>query len=977
MFLSAGALGMLPVSGAFAACVTTTNGSTVTLVCGTTATTASVNTNGNTTSSDAGQYFPNDVIAVISSGAVVTVNGLDIRSTPGPGSIVITNNGSITNTNGNQGLSVGALGTGSITYLGNGSASGSAGLDLGTFDGDLSIGTSAAPVSGVFTGTTNAISAAAFNGGGNYFFNGGSAILNGSTSNVIAIGGGGANPINLTMTGNMAVTQGLGETGNTGIAIGAANNGPITMRSDANIGTSANPLATGIRALSSDGNISLTQTGGSVFASGLGIAAITSGVGTVSIATAAGASIAMSGGDGIHVTADPAAAVVVSLGGSLTNTAGNGVVIDAGAGDVTVSGTIATTGLAVSFGTVGGNTFTLTPTASVTGNVVATGANTFRLGGDSGTGAFDVSRIGGAAQYQGFDTLTKIGASSWVLSGTSTYTGATSVNGGTLSVNGNLVSSSGVTVNAGGVLSGTGIVGNTNVAGGTFAPGSGTAGSSLNVNGMLTFNAASTYAVNVNATTASFANVSGAAALGGATVNAVFASGGTLVKRYTILNAASIGSTFGALTTTNKPAAVSGSLSYDPTHAYLDIALNYQTPGSGALNTNQSNVANALTNYFNVNGSIPTAFASLNANGLSQASGQPGASTAQAAFIGMDQFVNAVFDAAFDRNGGQGGPIGFAPDVELSNAYASKSKVAREAAGAFAGAMPVKALPSTFDTRWNVWASAYGGNSRVNGDAVTGSSTTTSRVFGAAAGASYRATPNTQLGFALGGAGSNFGVDGGFGGGRADIFNAAVYGKQSFGPAYLAGVLAYSWQDTTTDRSVTVAGTDQLRASFKAQALTARLEGGWRYATAVAGITPYTALQSTTFYMPGYGEAATSGSSTFALNYAASNVTATRAELGARFDKAMLMDGGVFTLKARTAWAHDWNTERSAVATFQTLSGATFTVNGAEAAANAALLSLGAEMKWRNGWSLAGSFDGEFSRTTAGYAGKGSVKYTW
>jgi uncharacterized protein with beta-barrel porin domain len=85
----------------------------------------------------------------------------------------------------------------------------------------------------------------------------------------------------------------------------------------------------------------------------------------------------------------------------------------------------------------------------------------------------------------------------------------------------------------------------------------------------------------------------------------------------------------------------------------------------------------------------------------------------------------------------------------------------------------------------------------------------------------------------------------------------------------------------------------------------------------------------------------------------------------------------VFTLKAKAAWAHDWNTDRAALATFQTLPGATFTVNGAQPSANAGLASIGAEMKWHNGWTLAASFDGEFSRTTASYAGKGSVRYAW
>ena len=57
--------------------------------------------------------------------------------------------------------------------------------------------------------------------------------------------------------------------------------------------------------------------------------------------------------------------------------------------------------------------------------------------------------------------------------------------------------------------------------------------------------------------------------------------------------------------------------------------------------------------------------------------------------------------------------------------------------------------------------------------------------------------------------------------------------------------------------------------------------------------------------------------------------------------------------------------------------GASFTVNGAKPAADGALVSAGGEMKWRNGWSVAGLFEGEFSHTTESYAGKGTVKYAW
>jgi uncharacterized protein with beta-barrel porin domain len=136
-------------------------------------------------------------------------------------------------------------------------------------------------------------------------------------------------------------------------------------------------------------------------------------------------------------------------------------------------------------------------------------------------------------------------------------------------------------------------------------------------------------------------------------------------------------------------------------------------------------------------------------------------------------------------------------------------------------------------------------------------------------------------------------------------------------------------------------------------------------------------VQSTSFFLPAYGEAATSGSNQFALSYGSKTTTIARTELGAKFDRAMLVPGGVFTLTNRTAWAHDSNADSSATATFQALPGATFTVNGAQLSANAALLALGGAMAWYNGWAIAANFDGEFPRTTASYAGKGSVRYAW
>ena len=143
------------------------------------------------------------------------------------------------------------------------------------------------------------------------------------------------------------------------------------------------------------------------------------------------------------------------------------------------------------------------------------------------------------------------------------------------------------------------------------------------------------------------------------------------------------------------------------------------------------------------------------------------------------------------------------------------------------------------------------------------------------------------------------------------------------------------------------------------------------------GWTPYAAGQFTTFDLPAYAEQAIVGANTFALAYNAKSVTDTRSELGLRTDKSFAMQDGIFTLRGRAAWAHDYNPDRSIGATFQTLPGASFVVNGARQAADAALVTGSAEMKWINGWSIAGDVRGRVLQCDASYAGKGVVRYAW
>ncbi|HEX3708763.1 MAG TPA: autotransporter domain-containing protein, partial [Pseudolabrys sp.] len=523
--------------------------------------------------------------------------------------------------------------------------------------------------------------------------------------------------------------------------------------------------------------------------------------------------------------------------------------------------------------------------------------------------------------------------------------------------------------------------------GGILLPG-GSIGT-LTISGNLTLSSGGVYKVEISPTTASNTLVGGIATLGGARVKVVADLGTYSPIVYTILTANSapgLGTTntFNPTVTATNGGLTTAVLQYDDPstcgtvcNVYLSIQgfVNTLVVPAGA-NQNEQNAAGAINNFILNGGTLPSDFQNLVGlsdgallTALDQLAGQAGGSFSLGGFQAGGLFLNLMLNPFNDGRGASsniGPAFGYAPE---------QHSVAQEAASAFAS---VDKSPATFDQRFGFWGAGYGGSATVKGDAATGAATTSSRVYGFASGLDYKLSPDTMVGFALAGGGTNWGLDQNLGGGRSDMFQAGLYASTHNGPAYVSGALGYSWSDVTTNRTVLLGGTTTLAGKFRANALSARVEDGYRVPFGDFGVTPYAAGQVQAIFLPSYTETLISGLPSFALTYNSQVATATRGELGAWLDHIdVLKNGARLKLYSRLAWAHDFNNSASVTALFQSLPGSSFTVNTAKPAADSALVTAGAEYKLTNGWSVLGKFDGEFSNTTSIYSGTGVIRKQW
>jgi len=354
-------------------------------------------------------------------------------------------------------------------------------------------------------------------------------------------------------------------------------------------------------------------------------------------------------------------------------------------------------------------------------------------------------------------------------------------------------------------------------------------------------------------------------------------------------------------------------------------------------------------------------------------SGENSTGAQNTAFESMNAFLGLILNP---YNQGRSDNIGMNPGAGALGYADDTSKRAKVSAQRAIDNAYASAASASVDGRWTAWGGAYGGYASASGNAIIGSADAQTHVGGFSAGLDYHRDPSTVVGFGLAGGTGNWGLAQGLGGGNMNDFQVGAYGRHTEGPWYVALAGAFATHDVSTNRNVSIGGLGgNYTASFEAVSFGARAEGGYRLDWRAFGVTPYAALQSQVFHLPGYSET-TTGATNFLLSYASKSVTDTRTEIGSWFDYR-LSGASPITLFSRVAWAHDFNTDRTATATFQSLPGASFIVNGASPARDTALTSIGARLNMGHGWTVVSQLDGEEGAGWHSISGNATVRKTW
>jgi uncharacterized protein with beta-barrel porin domain len=395
------------------------------------------------------------------------------------------------------------------------------------------------------------------------------------------------------------------------------------------------------------------------------------------------------------------------------------------------------------------------------------------------------------------------------------------------------------------------------------------------------------------------------------------------------------------------------------------------------LTSNQQKVANVLQNLYasgTPTGSLATFYSNLFAadslNVFDHLSGAGTAAAQNVSFGAAELFNNAMTQQGISwitgAPGGFGAPLQYAADDQR------ESKPGYEA---FATTQPhTRKAPE-----WRAWALGFGSTRSIDGSG--GSADQSIQTAGGTFGVERTFGPDLLLGLAAGGSSSNFSASSLSTSGTIDGGHVGGYLARRWGDIYALATVSYARFDNATNRTIAGIGTtENAHGRFASDQVGGRVEIGWRRQIAGNSVTPFVAVEPAALWQQAYTESSTTvsgGNGTLGLSYATRETTSLPTFVGAQLDTQYLVGGQTVRPFVRAAWVHEFMPERQVEASFVSIPSASFTVDGARPARDAARLSGGATWAIDASKAVFARVDSEFSGSSTMVAGTAGARITW
>ena len=591
---------------------------------------------------------------------------------------------------------------------------------------------------------------------------------------------------------------------------------------------------------------------------------------------------------------------------------------------------------------------TVTNTGIVNGPIHVAGGTFITYAGgqaddisNQGSLMFDQAADGAyAGIISGSGALTKQGAGALTLTGDNgAFAGSSFVENGALVVKGAL----GGVLNIGSArLGGAGTVGTTVLGtGATIAPGNSIG--AMNVDGDLTFDDGSVFAVelddggNAAGINNDFVHVTGEVSIHNGAIVTVDPENGTddgssygVGLVYTLLTAdQGVTGVFGGIT--SGFAFLTPALSYDANNVFMSFEQDAdfdevaQTPNQqGVAQTVQGlGAGNPLYDEIvtMTEEEAKTAFDSL--------SGEAHASSSTVQTLGSQQIGSKLM-------------------ARLAALFGGNFNLAS------AGYVP--AAGDVTPDGYSVWGQMFGSWGRSDGDAVTAA--ISRDTYGFIGGVDREVSARVTAGLAFGYSRSGYNVNALASSGDADNFHFAGYAGTKLGQIQLKGALSYSYGKTESERSVVVGGiTDRLTGDYGSHTFQATGEAGYDFDSGPLVLTPFVGLTGVHVKTDSFVEQG--GPSALTLG-ATSNSTGI-STLGLKARHA----SDTFGLSGSLAWRHAFgDVEPQSRAAFASAPASTFAVRGTPLARNILAAEAGVHARLDAGTTLTLGYAGEYASDT-------------